>query len=84
MVKTSPDLAQIQKLYFEQFNRLKPSERKTLKTQIIIKLDNSPEAKFKQFEPRLKFEIRLKYGWFHLKLYSMFQDLCRSFFETGF
>ena len=27
-----------------------------------------PEAKFKEFEPRLK------YGWFHLKLYSIFQD----------
>jgi len=27
----------------------------------------SPEAEFKEFEPRLK------YGWFHLKLYQMFQ-----------
>ena len=26
------------------------------------------EAEFKEFEPRLKFEMRLKYGWFHLKL----------------
>ena len=25
-----------------------------------------PEAEFKEFEPRLKFKPRLKYGWFHL------------------
>ena len=36
-----------------------------------------PDAEFKEFEPRLKFETRLKYGWFHLSLYSMFQDLSR-------
>ena len=36
-----------------------------------------PEAEFKEFERRLKFKPRLKYGWFHLKLYSMFQDLSR-------
>jgi len=30
------------------------------------------EAEFKEFEPWLKFETRLRYGWFHLKLYSMF------------
>ena len=24
-----------------------------------------PEAEFKEFEPRLKFKQRLKYGWFH-------------------
>ena len=28
-------------------------------------------AEFKEFEPRLN------YGWFHLKLYQMFQDLSR-------
>jgi len=33
------------------------------------------ETEFKEFEPRLKFETQLKYSWFHLKLYSMFQDL---------
>ena len=38
------------------------------------KIDHS-EAEFKEFEPRLKFEMQLKFGWFHLKLYSMFQDL---------
>ena len=35
------------------------------------------EAKFKEFDPRLKFKSRLKNGWFHLKLYSIFQDLSR-------
>ena len=35
------------------------------------------EAEFKEFEPRIKFMPRFKYGWFHLKLYQMFQDLSR-------
>ena len=35
------------------------------------------EAELKEFDPRLKF------GWFHLKLYSMFQDLGRRSIETG-
>ena len=43
-----------------------------------------PETEFKEFERRLKFKPRLKYGWFHLKLYSMFQDLSRRSIETGF
>ena len=43
-----------------------------------------PEAEFKEFEPKLKIETRLIYGWFHLKLYSMFQDLSRRSIETGF
>ena len=43
-----------------------------------------PEAEFKEFELRLKFKPRLKYGWFHLKLYSIFQDLSRRSIETGF
>ena len=34
-----------------------------------------PEAEFKEFERRFKFKPQLKYGWFHLKLYQMFQDL---------
>jgi hypothetical protein len=38
-----------------------------------------PEAEFKEFERRLKFETRLK-----LKLYSMFQDLRRRSIKTGF
>ena len=42
------------------------------------------EAEFKEFDPRLKFKPQLKYGWFHLKLYSIFQDLSRRSIETGF
>jgi len=42
------------------------------------------EAEFKEFEPRLKFETWLKHGWFHLKLYSMFQDLSACSIETVF
>ncbi len=30
------------------------------------------------------FEPRLNYGWFHLKLCSMFQDLSRHSIKTGF
>ena len=39
---------------------------------------NKNKAGFKEFEPPLK------YGWFHLKLYSMFQDLSGRSIETGF
>ena len=42
------------------------------------------KAEFKEFEPRVKFKPRLKYGWFHLKLYLIFQDLSRGSIETGF
>ena len=42
------------------------------------------ETEFKEFESQLKFETRLKYGWFHLKLDSMFQDLSRPSVETCF
>ena len=41
-------------------------------------------AEFKEFERRFKFKPRFKYGWFHLKLYQMFQDLSRRFIQTGF
>ena len=41
---------------------------------IIYEVHFRPEAEIKEFEPRLKFETRLKYRWFHLKLYSMLQD----------
>ena len=34
-------------------------------------------AEFKEFDRRFKFKPRFKYGWFHLKLYGMFQDLSR-------
>ena len=39
---------------------------------------NRSEAEFKEFKPRLK------YGWFHLKLYSIFQELSWRSVETGF
>ena len=44
----------------------------------------SSEAEFKEFEMRLKFKPWLKFGWFHLKSYIMFQDLSRHSIETGF
>ena len=42
------------------------------------------ETEFTEFEPWLKFKPRLKYCEFHLKLYSMFQDLSPRSIETGF
>ena len=36
---------------------------------------NTPGAELKEFERRFKFKPHLRYGWFHLKLYQMFQDL---------
>ena len=38
---------------------------------LIVDAENL-ETEFKEFERRLKFKLRLKYSWFHLKLYSMF------------
>ena len=35
-------------------------------------------SEFNEFEPWLK------YGWFYLKLYLIFQDLSRRLIETGF
>ena len=55
------------------------SEPKTFEWDIL-----NPETEFKEFEPRLKSKPRLKYGWFHLKIYSIFQDLRRRSIETGF
>ena len=43
-----------------------------------------PEADLKQFEPRIKLETRLNYGWFHLKSYLMYQDFSRRSIETDF
>ena len=37
-----------------------------------------PEADFKEFEPRLK------YFWFRIKVYSIFQDLNRQSIKTVF
>ena len=49
-----------------------------------FKSKTSSEAEFKEFEPRLKFKPWLKYDWFHLKLYSLLQDLSRRSIETDF
>ena len=45
---------------------------------------SDPESEFKEFEPQLKFKPPLKYGWFHLKLYSIFQDLSRHLIKPVF
>ena len=42
------------------------------------------EAELKVFKARLEFETRLKHGWFHLKLYSVFQDFSRRSIRTSF
>ena len=42
-----------------------------------------PVAEFKEFERRFKFKPRLKYGWFHIKLYRMFQNLNRVLADFG-
>ena len=47
-------------------------------------LELKSEAEFKEFEPRFKFKPQLRYGWFHLKPYQIFQDLSRRSIETGF
>ena len=56
-------------LYFKmlQKNSLICSSKDEIMNQ--IKSFSEPEAEFKEFDPRLKFETRLKHGWFHLKLY---------------
>ena len=47
----------------------------------LIKI-RRPEAEFKEFELRLKFEMRLKHGLFHLKLYSVFRNLSQRSIGT--
>ena len=42
------------------------------------------DAEFKEFKLRLKFKPRLKFDWFCLKLYLIFQGLIRRSFDTGF
>ena len=41
-------------------------------------------TEFKDFEPWLRFKPRLKYGWFQLKLYSIFQDFSWRSIKTVF
>ena len=50
----------------------------TLTVPFRLEIRIEPVAEFKEFERQFKFKPRLKYGWFHLKLYQMFQDLNRS------
>ena len=79
------------------FNPLEFHHIKILETQELHPLDHLnhlenlgetlqkkwSEAKFKEFEPCLKFE-RVKHGSFYLKLYSVFRDLSRRSIGTGF
>ena len=44
----------------------------------FLKKYSKCKANFKEFVPWLK------YDWFHLKWYTMFQDLSRCSIETGF
>ena len=37
------------------------------------------KAKFKEFEQWLKFKLRLKYGWFHLKLFAQLKPVFGGF-----
>ena len=53
-----------------------------MQTNYINKFNQIRE--FKEFEPRLYFKPRLKYGWFHLKLYLIFQDLSQRSIENRF
>ena len=53
-------------------------------SNFLIALFFQPEAEFKELEPRLKFKPLVKYYWFHLKLYSMLQDLSGRSIATGF
>ena len=47
------------------------------KMSLILNCIHISEMEFKEFERWFKLKPRLKYGWFHLKLYQMFQDLSR-------
>ena len=61
---------------FSELNfSLKQTEKTTKSKKLMVEISSShslskrPEAEFKEFEQRLKFEPRLKYGWLHLNLY---------------
>jgi len=49
-----------------------------INVKLILNISFRWVEQFKEFEPGLK------YGWFHLKLYYIFQDLSRRSIETGF
>ena len=50
----------------------------------MVPLKDFSDAEFKEFEARLKFKPQRKYGWFHFKFDSIFQDLRRRSIGTGF
>jgi len=63
-------------------NKIRTGLQKRLRTNqkeknsdSLIALFLQPVTEFKEFNRRFKFKPRFKYGWFHLKLYQMFQDL---------
>ena len=58
------------------------SENEIWFTQFQNKDKKIENSESKEFESRLKFETHLKYGWFHLKLYSMFQDFSQRSIKT--
>lgn len=50
----------------------------------IYNLHQTSVVELKEFELRLKFETRLKHGWFSLKLHSVFRYLSRRLIKIGF
>ena len=50
---------------------------KNVKLKVTSSKLTKSVAEFKEFKRRFKFKPRFKNGWFHLKLYQMFQDLSR-------
>ena len=56
---------------------LKFNQTRQKKYFFIVHKNNKSVAEFKEFERRFKFKPRFKFGWFHLKLYQVFQDLSR-------
>ena len=72
-------------LFHYFFHRVSGTVNMTLYVEMALPdSQRYPEAEFKEFKPRIKFEMPLKYGLFRLKLYSMFQDLSRRSIKTGF
>jgi len=62
--------------YMNEENNIIVHTKPSIDSQVHRKVYS--EAEFKEFE------LRLKYVWFHLKLYSIFQVLSRRLVETGF
>ena len=47
--------------------------RSRLIFKVLSSTNYSSEAEFKEFEPRLKFETKLKHDWFHLNCIKFFE-----------